>query len=131
MSSDNSMPKYCSCEADVCHMIGSYMTKYYCEDLFSINVNRTNSDIEEESLEKHIMEKNTCIYDSNYIHILNVADTMNIDNMMESGIVVAFANIRNQLIMRIGRTESIIVSMNNVQYVHPSNSKLIITLDCS
>ena len=53
-----------------------------------------------------VIERNTCIYDSNNINILKVGDTiMNIENMMESGIVVAFANERNNMLMRVGRIE--------------------------
>ena len=56
---------------------------------------------------------------------------MNIENVMESGIVVAFTNIRNHMIMRVGRIETNIVSMNKVRYVHPNNPTLINTLFCS
>ena len=96
-------------------MIGPYMTKCHCEGFFSINVNRSNYDIEEESLEECVIERNTYIYDSNDIHELNVGDTViNIDNAMESGIIVTFSSVRNQVIMRVGRIEMIIVSMNKV-----------------
>ena len=78
-------------------------------------MNRSNYDIEEESLEERIIERNTCIYDSNDTHILNIRYTvMNIDDVMESGIVVAFANVRNQMIMRVDHIEKNIVSMNKV-----------------
>ena len=40
MSSNDSMPKYCGCEADGCHRIGSYMNKYYCESFLSIDLNK-------------------------------------------------------------------------------------------
>ena len=57
---------------------------------FSINLNRSNNDIEEESLKETVIERNAYIYDSNDIHILKIGDTvMNIENVMKSGIVVA------------------------------------------
>ena len=100
--------------------------------IFSINVNRSNYDIEVESLEERAIERNTCIYDSNDIHILNVGNiVMNIDKVMESGIVIDFENIRNQVIIRVGRIERIIVSMNKVRCVYPNNPTLISILDFS
>ena len=56
---------------------------------------------------------------------------MNIDNVMESVIVVVFENVRNQVIMRFGCIERIIVSMNKVLYVHTNNPTLINSLACS
>ena len=55
---------------------------------------------------------------------------MNIENGMESGIVVAFENERNNVLMRVGHIEIIIVSMNKVRYVHTNNPTLINTLTC-
>ena len=82
-------------------------------------------------MEEHVIERSTCIYDSNDIHILNVGnEVMNIDNMMESGIIVAFANVRNQVIIMVGRIERIIVSINKVRYVNSNNPTLISTLTC-
>ena len=56
---------------------------------------------------------------------------MNIENVMESGIVANFANVRDQVVLRVGCIEMIIVSMNKVRYVHPNNPTLINTLTCS
>ena len=132
MSSYDSMPEYHRHEADRCHTIGSYMNRCHCESFFSINLNRSNHDIEEESLEETVIESNTCIYDSNDISILQIGDTvMNIGNVMESGIIVAFDNERNNVLMRVDRIETNVVSMNKVRYVHANNPTLINTLACS
>ena len=73
---------------------------------FSIDSNRSNNGIKEESSEETVIEKNTCIYDSNDMHILIVGDTvMNIGNVTESGIVVAFDNERSYILMRVDRIE--------------------------
>ena len=56
---------------------------------------------------------------------------MNIKNVMESGIIVAFENVKNHVIMRVGCIETNIVSMNKVRYVHPNNPTRINTLTCS
>ena len=63
MSSDDNVPIYYRCEADGCHTIGRYMNRCHYESFFSINLNRSNNDIEEESLEEMVIERNTCIYD--------------------------------------------------------------------
>ena len=122
MSSDDSIPEYYRYEADACHTIGPYTNRCYCESFFSINLNRSNNDIKEESLEETVIERNTCIYDSNDIRILKVGDTvMNIENVMQSGIVVAFENKKNNVLMRVGRIEISIVSMNKFRYVYANN----------
>ena len=72
MSSDDNIPKYYRCEADGCHTISPYTTKCHCEGYFSIDLNRSNNDIKEESLEEIVVRRNTCIYDSNDDHILRV-----------------------------------------------------------
>ena len=65
-------------------------------------MNRINYDIEEESLEETVIERNSSIYESSDIHILKVGDTiMHIENVIESGIVVAFENERNNVLMRL------------------------------
>ena len=118
------MPKYYRCEADGCRTIGPYINSCHCEKK-SINLNRSNNDIEKESLEETVVE-------SNDIRILKVGDTvMNIENVMESGFFVAFENERNNVLVRIGRIEMNIVSMNKVRYVRANNSALINTLACS
>ena len=110
MSSNDSIPEYYRCESDGCHTIGLYMTKCHCEGFFSNDLNRNNNDIEEESLEETDIERNTYIYDSNDIHIIKVRDTvMNIENVIESGIVAAFENERNNVIMRVERIEIILL----------------------
>ena len=108
------------------------MTKCHCEGYFSIYLNRSNSDIEEESLEEMVVERNTCIYDSNDIHILKVGDTvMHIETVMESGFFVAFENERNNVLMRVSSIQMNIMSMNKVRYVHPNNPTLINICACS
>ena len=78
-----------------------------------------------------VIENNTCIYDSNGIYILKVGDTvMTIENVMESGIVVAFENERSNVLMRVGHIGIHIVSMNKFRYVHATNPILINTLIC-
>ena len=95
-------------------------------------MNRSNYDIEEESLEEHVNERNVCIYDSNDIHVLNVGDKfMNIDNVMELRIVVTFANVGSQVLIRVGHIEIIIISPDKVRYVHLNNQTLVNTLDYS
>ena len=132
MSSDDSMTEYYRCEADGCHMIGPYMTKCHCESFFSIDLNRIHNDIKEESLKETVIERNTYIYDSNNIHILKVGDTvMNIENVMESGVIVVFENKRNNVLLMVISIEMNILSMNKVHYVCPSNPTLINTLECS
>ena len=132
MSSNNSMPAYYRCEADGCHTIGPYMNRYYCKDFFSIDLKRIDNAIKEESLEEMVIKKNKYIYDSNNIHIIKVEDTvMNIENLMKSGIVVAFENERNNVLMMVDSIEMNIVSMNKVRYMHPNNTTLISTLACS
>ena len=101
------------------------------ECLFFNNLNRSNNDTEEEILEDTVIESNTRIYDSNDIHILKSGDTvMNIENVMELGIVVAFENEKNNVLMMVGRIEMNIVSMNKVRYVYDNNPTLINTLVC-
>ena len=95
-------------------------------------MNRSNNNINEGKLEETIIERNTCIYDLNDTHILKVGNTViNIENVLESGIVIAFENERNHVLMRVGCIEMKIVSMTKVRYFHPNNPKLINTLDCS
>ena len=66
------------------------------------------------------------------MNILKVGNTVtNIENMAESGIVVAFENDMNNVLMRVGCIEMNIVSMNKVHYVHPKNPTLISTITCS
>ena len=68
----------------------------------SIDLNRSNNDIGEEILEETAIERNARIYGSNNINILKVGDTViSIENMMESGIVVAFENERNNMLIRV------------------------------
>ena len=82
MSSDDSMPKYYRCESNGCHTIGPYINRCHYENVLSINLSRSNTDIEEESLEEMIIERSTCVYGSNDIHILKAGDTvMNIENV--------------------------------------------------
>ena len=56
---------------------------------------------------------------------------MSIENVMESGIVVAFENEMNNVLMRVGCIEMNIFSINEVHYVHASNPTLMNTLACS
>ena len=126
-----SMPEYYRCEADGCYTIGPYINRCNCEGFFSINLNRSNNDIEEKSSEETVIERNTCIYDSNDILIFKFGDTvMNIENVLESGIVVTFENERNNVLMRVGCIDTDIASMNKVRYVHPNNPTLIVTRTC-
>ena len=132
MCIDDSMLEYCHCEADRYNMIGPYMNKCHSEVLFSIDLSRSNNNVKEESLEETVIESNTYIYDSNDTHILTVGNTvMSIGNVMESGFVVVFENGRNHALMRLGRIEMNIFSVNKFRYVHSNNSTLINTLSYS
>ena len=51
--------------------------------------------------------------------------------MIESGIFIDFENEGNNVLIRVGRNETNIVSMNKVPYAYPNNSTLIQTLACS
>ena len=126
------MPEYYCCEADRCHTIGLYMNKCHCEVFFSIDLNRSNNDTEEKILEEMVIKTNTYIYDSNGTHILKVGETvMNIENVMESVIVVTFENETNNMLMRVGRIDMNSFSIIKVWYVHPNNPTFINTLACS
>ena len=68
----------------------------------------------------------------NDTHILKVGDTvMNIENELESGIVVAFDNKRNYALMRVGCIETSIVSIHEIHCVYANNPTIINTLTCS
>ena len=132
MNSDDSMPEYYRCEADGCHTIGPYMNTCHCKGVFSIILKRSNNDIEEDSLEELVIERNICIYDSNGIRMLKVGDkVMNIDNVMEPGIAVAFENKKNHVLMRVGCIETSIVSIHEIHCVYANNPTIINTLTCS
>ena len=83
-------------------------------------------------MEETVFERITCIYDSNDVRILKDWDkVMNIDNITESWIIVAFDNERNHVLMRVDHAENNIVSMSKVRYVHPNNPTIIKILPCS
>ena len=83
-------------------------------------------------MEETVIERNRCVYDSNDTHLLKVGNTViNIENVMEPGIVVAFENERNHVLTRIVLIETNIVSMNKVRCVHHKNPTPINTLPFS
>ena len=65
----------------------------------STDLSKSNNDIEEESLEETIPERNRCVYGSNDTRLLKVSDiVINIESVMESEIVVTFENERNYVL---------------------------------
>ena len=95
-NSDDSILDYSSFEADECTTTSPYMNTCCCESFFIIDLKKSNNDIEEEILEENIIDRNVCVYDLNDTHLIKVGDTlMNIENMVEPGIVVPFERERN------------------------------------